>query len=555
MQTIYLEPDEEITQVIEKLSSSKEGQIKFVVPKGATLLQSLVNLKLLKKRADALDKEIFLVTSDKIGRNLASQVGISVFSEGGKEITDKSRVRELEEIPTVPGVRIHRYYLPKEEASAENLAASVDTSTEETPPRKIEKEEKEVGKEEREPSEIKALKEEKGMVLGGAHLGKRRKIIFLALALGFLVALAGFAYVFGPRAEALIYVQSEPYTFDLTIEARSDQKDYDLENAKMPLQILVLEKSLSQEFPATGKKEVGEKAKGNIIIYNSWDQNPQTLVAGTRFIAEGSDKVFRTLSDVTVPGATLSLREGQINVSPSSATVAVEADAPGDAYNIGPSKFTIPGLPEEKQKKIYGESKSAMTGGTSKEVTILSDKDINEARKILREKAALAAKEELAGGSDKLILENVEESEIVDEKFSAKAGAETEKFKAELTVKESLLAISTKEFRAFVERLAQKNAPEGKNLVLKMEGELKPKTTEASLKEGWAKLTITLQSLVYAKIDKERIQTDLVGKNKEQARAVLASQPADRIEIRLTPSFLKRLPLRKEQIRVVVKSL
>jgi hypothetical protein len=544
MQTIYLEPDEEITQVIEKLSLSKESQVKFVVPKGATLLQSLVNLKLLKKRADALNKEIFLVTSDKIGRNLASQVGISVFSESGKEVTSKPRVRELEEIPTVPGVRIHRYYLPREE-SAENSKSSEKPAKEE-----VEREElKEV-----EVSKVK-IPREKGAEVGGEILAKKRKIVFLILALIFFFSLLGFAYVFGPRAEALIYVKSEPYTLDLTIESRRDQKDYDLENAKIPLQVLEVEKTVSQEFAATGKKEVGEKAKGNIIVYNSWDQNPQTLVAGTRFVAEGSGKVFRTLSDVTVPGASLSLREGQININPSSATVAVEADAPGDSYNIGPTRFIIPGLPEEKQKKIYGESKAPMTGGVSKEVTVVSDKDINEARKTLKEKAILQAKEALGGDPEKLIMENAEENEIVNEKFSAKAGAETEKFKAEITLKESLLAISNKDFKNFLEDLAQKNAPEDKNLVLKIEGEVKPKTSEASVKEGWAKLNVVLSALVYAKIDKEKIQSDLVGKNKEQARTVLASQPADRIEIRVTPSFLKRLPLRKEQIKVIVKTL
>src|SRR3990167_6552833 len=78
-EVIYLESDEEITSVIDKLKGSKAPRVALVVPRGATLLQSVVNLKLLSKEAAILAKEISLVTSDKIGRNLAAQVGLTVY--------------------------------------------------------------------------------------------------------------------------------------------------------------------------------------------------------------------------------------------------------------------------------------------------------------------------------------------------------------------------------------------------------------------------------------------------------------------------------------------
>jgi len=60
--TIYIEPDEEITSVIDKLTSAASAQVILVVPKEATILQGLVNLKLLKMEAKKLSKEIAIVT-------------------------------------------------------------------------------------------------------------------------------------------------------------------------------------------------------------------------------------------------------------------------------------------------------------------------------------------------------------------------------------------------------------------------------------------------------------------------------------------------------------
>src|SRR4030042_6994139 len=76
---LYLEPDEEITSVIDKMKQAKSKRLALVVPREATLLQSVVNLKLLLREAANSDKEIALVTADKIGRNLAAQVGLVVY--------------------------------------------------------------------------------------------------------------------------------------------------------------------------------------------------------------------------------------------------------------------------------------------------------------------------------------------------------------------------------------------------------------------------------------------------------------------------------------------
>ena len=115
--TIYIDASEEITTVIERLKGSHESIVALVIPKGAALTQSIVNLKLIRRAAQDAAKDVILVTTDKIGRNLATQVGIPV-ATNEKEITNVARGGSdgsEEEVPVIAGVRIHRYYKEDEE--------------------------------------------------------------------------------------------------------------------------------------------------------------------------------------------------------------------------------------------------------------------------------------------------------------------------------------------------------------------------------------------------------------------------------------------------------
>ena len=77
---IYLEVDAEITEAIDKLKHAQGEAVKLVVPARSSLLQSAVNLKLLKKAAKDHGKEMAIVTNDKTAKYLAGGVGLAVAS-------------------------------------------------------------------------------------------------------------------------------------------------------------------------------------------------------------------------------------------------------------------------------------------------------------------------------------------------------------------------------------------------------------------------------------------------------------------------------------------
>ena len=100
---LYLEVDEDITSAIDKLSKSTGTSVQIVVPKRSTMLQSMINLKLLKKAAETHGKELILVTNDRIAADLAARVGLGVAPAIGakpviREAVKPTQLRDAEEV-------------------------------------------------------------------------------------------------------------------------------------------------------------------------------------------------------------------------------------------------------------------------------------------------------------------------------------------------------------------------------------------------------------------------------------------------------------------------
>lgn len=76
--TVYIEKDEEITSIVSKIKKEDGRDIFLVVPKGALLSQGMINLKLLKKEADRLEKDLFIITGDEKAKKIIAKVGLKI---------------------------------------------------------------------------------------------------------------------------------------------------------------------------------------------------------------------------------------------------------------------------------------------------------------------------------------------------------------------------------------------------------------------------------------------------------------------------------------------
>jgi hypothetical protein len=136
--------------------------------------------------------------------------------------------------------------------------------------------------------------------------------------------------------------------------------------------------SESITVPKKSVKKVFRKAEGDVVIYNNFTKDSQKFVKGTR-LSTTDDKIFRTTVDVVIPG--------KANNTPGQIKVHVQADQDGVEYNIGPTKFTIPGLKATpKFKDFYAESSETMKGGASGNESQVSDADLQKAISDIKQK-------------------------------------------------------------------------------------------------------------------------------------------------------------------------
>lgn len=84
--TLYIDIDEEITSIVDRVRKADAREVIIVAPKNALLLQSTVNLKLLKKETDRRKKQLMIITQDKIGKKLIEKAGILAQSKPPQDI-------------------------------------------------------------------------------------------------------------------------------------------------------------------------------------------------------------------------------------------------------------------------------------------------------------------------------------------------------------------------------------------------------------------------------------------------------------------------------------
>ena len=139
--------------------------------------------------------------------------------------------------------------------------------------------------------------------------------------------------------------------------------------------------SQTEKYFPTGSKSIVGIAEGEVVIYNK-SNTDQVLIKTTRLL-NPDGVLFRLSYRVTVPA------NGEV-------IARVYSDKEGVENEVGPSRFVIPGLNSERQKVIYAESKSKMTGGV-RSVGYLSESDLENAKVDYADKVKKAAADSLKG--------------------------------------------------------------------------------------------------------------------------------------------------------------
>lgn len=189
------------------------------------------------------------------------------------------------------------------------------------------------------------------------------------IALTFLlatIALLG-VIVFMSAKRATVTIETKPSPVDVTAVLTVSEGEAD---SDLGISIDTVTVTGTMEFEPTGTREEVGISTGVVTLHNESSQ-AQPLVATTRLLSE-DNILFRLEESVTVPA------NGTVDAE-------VYADEEGSSGDIGPTKFTIPGLSAARQKEVYATSEESMAGGVA-QVGVVSQGDIDTAQKTLLEK-------------------------------------------------------------------------------------------------------------------------------------------------------------------------
>lgn len=379
---------------------------------------------------------------------------------------------------------------------------------------------------------------------------KRKKKFFIIVGIILLVLIGLVSYFTFSRAEVVIKPKTETMQFKTDLSLDKNIAFIDLENNKIPAQFFQVEKEGQKDFPATQEKDVQEKARGIITVYNQYSSAPQTLVKGTRFISK-KEKLFRTTETIVIPGA--QIEEGKI--IPSSINISVEAAEPGKDYNIEPSSFTIPGFKgTPKYAGFTGKSDQPMSGGVIGKVKIVTANDIQAAKDILAVELKKSAKDDLEKRvpSDLNILKDTSMEDVVESSSSVEADQPAEKFTIKIKVIAKVLGFSEGDAISLINsNLAGKVS--GNKTVIPDTVKINYTVTDVNLEKGTAKLSCDVSEDLAWKVDTDRIRKELAGKNELEVRQYLASHSEiESAKVIFWPFWVKKIPSKENKIKVTV---
>ena len=436
---IYIEPEDDITDILANIKAAKNKIIALVPPKKAGVLHSAVNFKLIAKTAAKNEKTVVLITSDESLLRLANNAKMPTakslqskphlpemddaeeFGEGDDDDAEEEKSEEKTEDASEDDAE------EKSEEESEEKAED-DKKTDKDSAKKTTKKEAAVAAKKKsdidmeidgdkdDDDEEKA--DDKKKSKKKIHVPNFKKIrwilLFGVIIIAGIVALSYWMTNIAPAAKITVKVKTTAENFNKTVSFVTDQTKSDPEKGIFYAEQKSVVKQATDDFEATGEVDKGTKATGSItvkvkspVLINAASKKVSyTVPAGTVFTNSAGNKYISTAA------VTMTVTQDHIvdkkfsKCTPSddgnsytcnlavdvTANVQLVAEANGEKYNFA-SSATGWSFPIETVTTVKS---SDISGGTSKIVKIVSTEDIDKASMGLSSDIDSEAREELS---------------------------------------------------------------------------------------------------------------------------------------------------------------
>ncbi len=567
--TIYIDIDEEITGIIDKVRASSGRVIALVLPKRASVLQSIVNMKLLKRSADEAKKHLVLITSEVGLLPLAGAVGLHVAK------TPQSKP----EIPVPPTADDSAEETIDEDAAEDfstaaaasrpigelaGLAAATPISGDEMETLQLDDDED-------------AALAASAPILAGAAAGKTKKLkknaklavpnferFRLLLVLGIVAVIALIAGLYwalavAPKAVIAITTNASDVNVGLDLTLSTAAKTLDPATATIPAKLEQQQKSYTQTAPASGTKNNGNRATGSVVFYNcnvddlKFGQD-ETVPAGTGVSSNGL--TYITQKTVDVPPSNFQKTSGTCNKNAASTPVAVIAQAGGANYNVDDhTAFSVAyANPSDGSKSFSAAASGSIAGGTDSNVKVVSQTDIDSAKQKIAAsdstiKSDLRKQLEL-DGLQAIVATYAAGTPTVTS--SAEAGAVADNVTVTESITYTMLGVKQADLKTLVDGSVKKQIDTAKQSIL---SEGLDVATYKVTNAGDSSAAISLATVATAGPDLsvEELKSQVAGKKGGDIKSLLRANPGvTDVQIKLSPFWVTSVPKKASKITITV---
>lgn len=386
---------------------------------------------------------------------------------------------------------------------------------------------------------VKAMAGKVGSALSKVGKGNTPTRIAQFIGIG-LVGFFVFSYLVLPTVAVTLEFQQEDVNVNESVTADTEAEAIDVENKVIPAIKISKSSSASIDTQATGEGEKGEVAKGLVDIHNKTAKDVK-LDKGTVLTDISTQKGYVLTETITIPK-----EDRRIDV-------ALKAEEFGEDYNIEGenSSFKVAGYTTD-EVRAFGFLD--ITGGTSEEITVASQEDIDSAKANLEEQLKAELLETLKSliSEDDILMESSEKFEQVSFNSTAKANDEVENFSVSLEMSISALKIRKSDLEEFTREFVKLENEGSENAQVDVQ-----EPSVKGVKIDSDKATFTLSSLagILEDVDAENIKNEIAGKNVEEANQFLDElEGVESAKLKYSPAyipfFLQKVPDNLEKINV-----
>lgn len=573
MTKIELEIHDDVVTTINKMKNIEDESVEIVIPEGSVLFENILNIKLIKKQAEVMGFVVHFVTDDESGiklLDLAEEKTDTIgFSEEDYPETQTQIAgfydRTTSGMPGRSGEKIlagdsgipskTRRSDPYEsrgfvQPSEETSGGVLDFETQPKTLHKIKK---------RKLSKIKFNIPKIPIPFSGMV-----KAVFVLLII--ILAVGGFFYTYTKNQEATvkIKVDSKPLTRSLSIRV-SSTGETSLENKTLKGERISAVIEGNKEKETTGEKTIGEKATGEITIFNNTDEEKE-FKEGTEIIYERDDKddlIYFLDDDITVSARTELEPDPEepeiVSYKKGETTAKVTAADIGDTYNI--DKNTDLKIEDQKTSNFSAKAKEDIDGGTSEKVKVVTEEDKTTLSDELTKESYESAQNALKGkvGLKQELINGSIETSVIEQTYSHDIDEETDKLILNQKAQAFGLAYMTNDLNSMLDDLVDEFVPEGKVLSDKereVNVEVLGNSTDSVLNSTEADIQVTLKTYVVTNIDENKLKEDLAGKAPKEVQKILGSIgdiKTYKFELSKGIPYLSRVPNDKEKIKISIE--